>query len=655
MDVTPVELDSLKEQVRSLRTVVSALQTALAARHRVTLRALQPRPLLGQPVVIAVTVTDWQGKRARSGLPVTLTTSWGRLRPSGATLTPAGPSLAAQTGLDGTLRVTLLPPADEELLEPQQAALETMLRAIDPAAPTPQDAQPGLVEMARQYRWEVNADFRKAVDIYVDALGRRLLETITTQDHMVRWSYLPATVLAFVPEQQPEAAGAEDAAATGGPVQAAALTVAFKNWLGPWLQTYRSVARQENPLGQNLEQVTSRGGEPSLLLGRLFDRVQTYVTGERGRVGQYLGRQIAQDSLRELLDKGLEQLPVVTRVALFPTLQATGQAVAQAGLDAASVAHQAEATLRRQVTGQLDTVEARLATTVDNTALAAALEGKVDAAALNSALADKVDTNTLAAALANKVDMAALGEALAGKVDVAAFDSALASKVDPNALNAALAAKVDAATLTAALAGKVDISAFDQALAGKVDTDTLNTALAGKVDTAALTSALANKVDAAVFTKALAGKVDTAEFTKALDEKVDATSFDRFRGEIDEALKSRVDVGTFNSTISTLAAKAEVAALQQSLAAKVDQGLFDQALAQKADAAQVLQLQTDFGNQLMTKADAGQLTQLQADLAGQINAKVDVSSFTKLSGDLATRLTKIDTSVNALTRRVFPP
>jgi hypothetical protein len=396
----------------------------------------------------------------------------------------------AVSELDGTVRVVLLPPAGVDLLAPQQAALESMLSNLDSTATTPGDTREGLVAMAHQYRWEVNTDFRNAVDGYFGSLGKALLESINAQDYMSAWSYVPATILAYV--------DAADAA-SGGPVEAmAVLTLAFKNWLGPWLQTYRDVAQAANPLDQALQQVVTKGGEPAILLGNVYDNVQQYVSGERGRAGEYIGRQIAQTSLRNLLDNGLGSLPPATRVAIFPAVQATGQAVAQAGLSTAAVAHQAEATLQRQVTGKLNALnlgditnrlgalEGRLATAVDRDTLTAALAGKVDTATFTSALAGKLDSaafNSTVAGLASKDDLASVRQALADKVDNAAFSQALAQKADSsqltqlqNDLSTRIAAKADATQLTQIqsdllerLNAKADVTVLSQ-LAGEVNT-----------------------------------------------------------------------------------------------------------------------------------------------------------------------------------------
>jgi hypothetical protein len=75
----------------------------------VTVRALREQPFLGQAVNLVVTVIEADGKRPRVDAPLTLFTTFGRLR--------AVDGLISQDGTDGNgvARALLLPPVSEDL------------------------------------------------------------------------------------------------------------------------------------------------------------------------------------------------------------------------------------------------------------------------------------------------------------------------------------------------------------------------------------------------------------------------------------------------------------------------------------------------------------------------------------------------------------
>jgi hypothetical protein len=388
----------LLQEVRALRETVEALHAALGVRHRATLRLLQDRPFLGQPVNIVATVTDALGTTPQVGVPVTLAATWGRLRFAGDLTVQQGGTVTARTGADGTVRVTLLPPTSEDLWEPQQSALETTLRLLDVGALTPHDTEAGLQEMVRRYRWEANVDLRRAVDVYFRDFRHRLLDTVNYRDYMQAWSYFDATVMMFVRGDP------SDTAVQG----TATLTLLFKDWLGPWLETYLALSESESTLGDDLQRVKERGGEAGALVQGIYGQVRDFVAGQRGLVGEYAGRKVASESLDRFLDSQLDDLPLDDRISLFPALKVAADTVDAAGLNVLTAVGQTRAELRQELSDKIRRVETGgidvLVTELEDLRLQ--LGEKVDATEFNGfrteiigELAAKVDSTTFTSQL----------------------------------------------------------------------------------------------------------------------------------------------------------------------------------------------------------------------------------------------------------------
>ena len=396
----------LLQEVRALRETIEALQLALGSRYRAELRSLQERPFLGQPVTIVATVTDLGGGTP-SDTPVTFAATWGRLRAAGGLTVQQGGSATARTGADGTARVTLYPPTSEDLSGPQQKALETKLRLLDNDALTPSDSVSGLSEMVRGYRWEANVDFRRAVDIYFRDFRQGLLDTINSRDYMRAWSYFDSTVTVSV------RGGASETAVQG----TASLTLHFKDWLAPWLETYLALSESESTLGDDLKDAKQRGGEAGNLVQDIYGRVRDFVAGQRGLVGEYAGRKVAGASLERFLDSELGDLPLEDRISLFPALKVAADTVDTAGLNVLTAVDQTRTELRQEFSGKIGRIDADsidvLVTRLDE--VEGRLGEKLDAeefdgfrTQINSQVADKVDRTAFESALSAKVDSTTL-------------------------------------------------------------------------------------------------------------------------------------------------------------------------------------------------------------------------------------------------------
>lgn len=345
------------DELRRLQQQVAALEQSATRRHRVTLTPVQPQPWLGQAVSLAVRVTDEGGTQPRVDLPVLVTTNWGQLRVADGYTLQTGASIVARTDLTGTLTVTLLPPLAEELGEPQQRALETLLAQFDPTAPTPQAMLAALNAAVAQYQQGTEQELRAAVDFYFQHFYQPRLATLAAYDWLQSWQTINATVLALAPENlssSGDTAG-EALPLLAATVQGAAvLPLRFRDWLGPWLQCYTDLAREEVQLRQQFALLTELTQNPDELVTAITELVQTAVRKQNGRTGELLEQQVVSGLVAALLDQDTQGLPVATRVKLITGLPvATDTVRTLGGRAGANLAHSAT-DLRQDLTQQVD-------------------------------------------------------------------------------------------------------------------------------------------------------------------------------------------------------------------------------------------------------------------------------------------------------------
>lgn len=455
--------EDLLDEIRELREQVRSLQAALGNRPRVTVRALQEQPFLGQAVNLVATVIEAGGKRPRIDAPLTLFTTWGRLRASDGLISQDGNAVTVRTDGNGVAHALLLPPVSENLLSVQQDTLEVALRLLDPDAITPRETESGLREIARRYRLDGNLQLRRAIDVYFRDFGSGLLETLNVRDYMLAWSYFDVTVLAYARDDTDPTS----IDATG------ALSIRIKNWLAPWLETIETIARSESQLTRDLSRA-SQAQETGTLLGRVYDGVNDFVSAQRGLVGGYVGQRIAESSLRDFLQDGIQDLPQEKQLAVFPALDAASRTVASSDASVLGAVGETRVELRQELDTKIEDAEARNVELLDTRTNV--LQSQLDTKA------DTLQLNDLRIELNEKID-----------------------RIPTRDLNV-LISRVDA--LQAQLDGKVDSTTFTEALNEKADVGTVDT-LRTEIDTR-----LARKVDSSVFVDrlgSLQGKIDRLE------------------------------------------------------------------------------------------------------------------------------------------------
>jgi hypothetical protein len=666
----------LLAEVQALRSTVHSLTSSAGYKYRITLEAVQPQALLGAPVTIIARASDISSGRPLINQPVVLATTWGCLSANGRPNVEMGNSATARTGVDGSATFTLWPSSSERLSPVQQSALLTMLSELDPAASTPREVADGLQEMVRHYKWATNIQFRRAVDIFIQALRPKLLDTINLRDYMAQWDYFEALVIAYVCD-----GNVKELAAT--PVEGSAvLNILFKDWLGPWLQSYIKFTRTQDGLAQKLKDQVSEGGSADAIRRKVYRQVDAYVGRQYGFVGKYMGQQAAAEVMQDFVNKEVPQLPWSVQVQLYPSLQNASNTIQQVGpavmvgqaqlqdsfqsvidsrlqqfekrdtldlgerltaLEGVVVQKADEQTLMDALAGKVDRDEFddTMAGKVEIQAFESALENKVDVESFENAIAGKVDAQTFDRVMAGKVGFDEFENALADKVSQKEFSDALAVKVDREVFDSSLANKVDNSTFEQALVDRVDVGTFEEALANKVENSTFEQALADRVDVVTLNQALAEKVDREVFEQVLAGKVANETFESALKEMVMTSTFE-------EALVNKVDNSTFEQA---LAERVDIGTFENVVAEKVDRRRFEQALSDKVanetfeSAMKEMVRTSTFEEALANKVDNSTFEQALAD-------RVDVGTFEKVMADkvgVQTFETALRTKVNTRT------
>ena len=122
----------------------------------------------------------------------------------------------------------------------------------------------------------------------------------------------------------------DDVTADGAIAGSAALRLRFKDWLGAWLETHLTLASEAgSALRTELDSLVKRVAVGAdALLDDVHARVQDYVTGQRGLAGAYVGRKVAESSLRTVLDTTVTTLPIATRAQVLPTLDVASRTLA---------------------------------------------------------------------------------------------------------------------------------------------------------------------------------------------------------------------------------------------------------------------------------------------------------------------------------------
>jgi len=322
--VTSADNDILQE-LQFLRETVDKLKSVFSANSRVALQCDQTGPYLGQPVTVVIKVTDILDRNPRINIPISVITTWGKLCDVRDLSGQYSNALTTRTDTDGTITLTLVPPTTVNLLDVQQAALLSMLNTLDPTAQTPAQVAAALETMSRQYRWEAAVDFRDAVDIYFHNFCGEILNTINQKDYLQEWEFINSTIFAFTANSQSEEEAGTSVLGSG------VATLKYRNWIGPWLETYLKLTENESALSRQLKDAAQPDVDSSSILDNVYDQVNDFLGKHPGKVGQVVGQKVADGSLRDFTVSTLTTLPLATQTSLLPGIQSASTTVTKSG------------------------------------------------------------------------------------------------------------------------------------------------------------------------------------------------------------------------------------------------------------------------------------------------------------------------------------
>jgi hypothetical protein len=331
MTVSPSRAE-LAEELERLRQTLERLEAAASKRCIVKLKTLREQYFLGQPVVVTAAVCGENNDLPLVEVPVTFVATWGKLQAVGGQSSRHGNTLTTRTDSNGTADVILLPQTAEVLSREQQNALETALQYLDDQAATPDETVTGFEKIVQQYQWDAEKQLIQAVDIYFKEFSRNLLETVNFSDHMFAWSYFDTTVTAYIFEGDKDTANALTVKGVG------ALNLLLKDWLGPWLQTYLESARTESLQQEVLEAKEWGEGNADVILDGIYDRIGSYLNKQQGVAGRYVGQKVIQNTMRQFLQSGIDDLPLISQVELFPGVAVAAGSPSISGADTAVAA-----------------------------------------------------------------------------------------------------------------------------------------------------------------------------------------------------------------------------------------------------------------------------------------------------------------------------
>jgi len=337
----------LLESLRVLKSEVARLKQIEQNRPRVSVRSpRQNVPFLGQSVPLTVQVTDGIGNPLSNQF-VLLTTSWGKLQSRNKLINQTGTSLSLRTDPSGQIQISLQPATSEDLLANQTEVLSLLLGLLNATASTPQQDRSALNEMVQIYRWNTNYAYQQAVDIYFKNFGQGLLEAVNVRDYLADWQYVEATICAHV---QPDAGSDEtlDTAQSSEILSSGALRLPIKNWLGAFLEVLLSAATNDSNLPHQINVATKKGEQGAIVDG-VFQEVETYLTGQRGFVDDYVRRKVAKDSLNAFLETEVETLSLEDRLVVTPALIMAGGAIATGGTPALVTLTQSRKNLQQAI------------------------------------------------------------------------------------------------------------------------------------------------------------------------------------------------------------------------------------------------------------------------------------------------------------------
>ena len=355
-----------------LQTAIRQLQARVGADYVLQLQVNPREFFIGQPVHVVVTVTSRDG-RPKPNVAFTIATSWGRLSTASGFVIQSGQVVRALTHIDGRANLQLASATYEDLTPAQQSALESALRRLDPTAAAPGDDPDGLQAFVDLYRVERNHELRNAIDIHFHARHDGIANAINQHDHLNHWRRFEPLITAYVHDVDEEQATASAVRISNS------VPLSGKDWLGAFFTVYARDLEQNDNLRSSFKTVANTNENSGILLEQIVGEVHTFLAADRGVLGTAARRQLADASLTRFVGTDTAELPLATRLSLFPGLRAAAQNVGANGVGAIGLVSQSREDVRNAVTEQLADVGSQLGELTEIVGRIGALETQLGA------------------------------------------------------------------------------------------------------------------------------------------------------------------------------------------------------------------------------------------------------------------------------------
>lgn len=265
---------------------------------------------LGQPLELRLYVRDIAG-RPLPNRRVTLEASLGLLEVAYGFAVQRAPAVELRTGADGSAHLCLYYIPQEPLTQEQQAALNQMLKQLDPTADSPHLLKPVFLQIASTYQQERQTSLQRALDIYAQEAKARFFNQLNSSNLGFHW---PIETSVLRANYHPDDGSASSTA------QAVA-TVHWKNWVGAWFEYLGDYLSGTAGLQQAFNGAKQRGAEGFRLVDDLLGEAHSFVANQQGLTAQWVSQRVVKYAVHDFLGQELEGLDETTQSKLFSYLE----------------------------------------------------------------------------------------------------------------------------------------------------------------------------------------------------------------------------------------------------------------------------------------------------------------------------------------------
>lgn len=264
---------------------------------------------LGQDIDLRLYARDLTG-RPLANRRITVEAGTGTLEVAYGLVIQSGQAVEVRTGVDGSVRLSLHYAPPEPLTLDQQAALEDVLKRLDPTANTPHALKDVFHQIAAMYQQEGYSSLREALDIYACEGKSRFFDQINASNLGFYW---PMEVSVLRADYHPHETGAACTAK-------AVTTVRWKNWVGAWFEFLGDYLSGKAGLTKAFAKAKHRGSEGFRLVDDLIGEAHSFVAGQQGLAAQWLSQRVVKHAVNDFLATEIDAMDASTQRNLFSHL-----------------------------------------------------------------------------------------------------------------------------------------------------------------------------------------------------------------------------------------------------------------------------------------------------------------------------------------------